>query len=460
MDYNTQTGILITGILWIVILVLMLQVTLFSRHKTSGLPIALCLVTSLIHLGALVYLNSDYDQNQSDYLRSWQYTRETVASGFEISCTGFFGYLLGIIIFNKIYLPNKALKESLDDRWDILFFASKLLLIIGVLASVILKFGGSLLDALPGMTALTDGFNKGQILGSVGLMLYFSKHEKSWKLLFIMAAIIVGMLGFQMLAGAVLADSVAGVMALVSFRLILFRPSVMSLVKATLGLFVTSYILLLGAVLWLEIRGDVRAVVWSDSSLSERIDSVVNAVSNAGVFNGTDQKHLEFIDARLNQNVIVGKAIEMLELYPGMSERGSTLFLGLIGWVPRTFWSDKPERGGSKTVSKFTGLELSDRTTFGTGPIFDFYINFKAYGVFFGCILYGAVLRWLDIKSANLIFQRNLINAAPYFFAGFSMLTATDSMFFVVNGAISAALAGYLTKIEVRRRWPLLFSQQ
>src|SRR5262249_15492102 len=60
-------------------------------------------------------------------------------------------------------------------------------------------------------------------------------------------------------------------------------------------------------------RSLIRESVWSGDSLSERLDRVLQTVSDLEWFDPLETQHLSRIDDRLNQNVLVGTAIDYLD---------------------------------------------------------------------------------------------------------------------------------------------------
>ena len=370
--------------LWCGLIVVLYRSLLRSRHRSSGLPLAFVLSITLEHCGGLVHLDPSYDHNANAYLAGWSYTRETVATGVETSVIGILAITVGVILANRI-IPFRIIATQAPSP-KLLPAASKVLIVLGIAATVPPVFFGDVIEALPGLAAVIGGFKNLLLLGICGLILYFALMRQRWNYILAVGGGCAVVLGTQMFAKAILGDSVAGAITIISFVLVLFQPKSSSMIRGLISLAVISYLLLIAAVAWLDIRGEVREAVWGQASFSERVYAFTNAVANLKMFDGSYQGHLEFLDARMNQNVTIGKAVEQLTEYPSLYRNGETLLLAAFGWVPRALWPTKPARGGSEEVSIYTGVELSDTSTFGTGPIFDFLINFGTTGVFIGGI--------------------------------------------------------------------------
>ena len=450
LDLDPVLRIGLCSLLWCGVVIAVFHISLQSRHSSAGLPLALILSISFLHCGALVHLSPDYDHYANAYLASWLYTKETVAAGFEVSVLGVMGMAAGMWLANgsirvqvrPAFTPSPGLNAT----------ASKGLIAFGLGATALQIFAGSSVASLPGVTALLGGFNNLFLLGICGLILHFTMLRKMGYVVFAICSGASAILGVQMLATGILGDSVAAAITVISFALIIFRPRSGSISRSILGLMVSSSALLIAGVCWLEIRQEVRTAVWHGASLSDRLDASFDAMSKVKVFDDSSQTRLEYIDMRMNHNVTIGKAFEHLTAFPNRYARGDTLLSAALGWVPRALWPNKPERGGSEMVSTYTRNQFAHSSSFGTGPIFEFYINFGLVGVTFGCLIFGFTLRLLDIRSARIFADGNVLKVAPYFAAGAAMVAPMNSMFFIVNSAITSAIAGFLM-MHLARSW-------
>lgn len=447
LDLDPLTRIFVSAILWAILLVFIFKIILFSRHRSTGLPLAFALNMSLVHVGAIVHLTPGYNHHANAYLRSWQYTTATVADGIEVSLLGLFSIFLGVLLADA-FVTAPARPPQYSPR---LLGSSKFLAFVGF-SSILLAFAGSRLAGdIPGLSAMLGGFSNLFTLGACGVILHFAKAGQPRRILLSAAFAIALLVGTQMVTTGILGDSIASAITIIGFWLALFRPTFTSISKGIVSLFLIGYVAIFLAVGWIDIRDVVRASVWSGDDYSERINTIADAISNSKIMDSDYQKHLEYMDMRMNQNVIIGKTVETLNAMPHTIANGETLILAIVGWVPRAIWPEKPMRGGSSFASTYTGVQLASGTTFGTGAIFEFYINFLLPGVLLGGICYGFLLRWLDFKAGYFMYDGDIISASPYFAAGATMVTAMNSMFFIVNSAVTAAIAGLLTAMYWRR---------
>lgn len=455
--FDPEFRIVLCALVWCALVVVTYQASLLSQHRSVGLPLGYVLVTTLMHAGALVHLSPNYDHNANSYLASWQYTKDTVAAGAELSVVGLLFFVVGLLIANLMVCGVARPRRGPSS--DVLPVVSKLLVIVGIAATVIGSAGAGAIASVPGLMAIIGGFKNLLLLGVCGYIYHFALMRQQRNVLLAIFAGIVVVVGVQMLTAGILGDSVASAILLLSFALMTFQPRLGPMLKGLAALCLGSYVLLLAALGWLDIRSEVRSAVWSGAGVWERVDAFSSAVAKVRIFDGSYQEHLELLDVRMNHNVVMGKAVEQLSAIPSLYANGETLWAAALGWVPRAIWPEKPERGGSELASLYTGQRLSETTSFGTGPIFEFFINHGLLGVVFGCLIYGFLLRWFDVRSAALIDGANPLKISPYFAAGVVMVTPFNTLMFIVNGAVSAAVAAVFVTWAVGRRYSGLSSR-
>lgn len=453
-DFDPTVSIVLAASLWAWLIVLLYKSLLHSRHGSAGLPLAYVLSTTLTHIGALVHLIPTYDHTLNAYLASWSYSNETVAAGSVTSTLGILGFTGGVVLANR-FIPL-GLRSKVSPSPALVLWISKLLIAVGLGGTFFPMFAGGLVVSLPGVTAILSGFTNLLVLGICGLILHFALLQQRRNTILAVFGGAAAVVGIQMVMVGILGGSVAAAVTIISFALVLFRRKTTTMLKGLFWLMVASYFLIVASVGWLEIRQEVRAAVWAGGSLTERVQAFGTAVTNMKILDLGNQTHLEYLDTRMNQNIIIGKAVERLTAYPSLYTNGETILSAAFGWVPRAIWADKPSRGGSETVATITGQRISDHTTVGTGPIVEFYMDFGFAGVFLGMLAYGYILRWLDIRSARVFRDGNLLNASYFFAAGAAMIAPMTDLFFIVNGAVTSAIAAgiifFAAKRHLRRR--------
>ena len=354
--------------------------------QTVGGPLIYVALLSLIHFfGALIYAFPWY-QPQSDYLIQQQADPVFVARGFEISLLGLVGFCLGVGIVNWRVgaFGIRSSKSWVDHRW---------LIGVGVVMKLVLT---PFLGAIPSMSSVL------WIGGQLAVVGFLLAAWRAWrkKELNVCGAWLAASVLFPL--STTLASGFIGYGMTSWIIIILFiqRYVKKNFLVGAVGLFA----IYLGVSLWVTYardRDQVRSVVWSGSGWSARIAQVASTLFSFEFFDPKNQRHLEFIDVRLNQNLLVGQAAINIETGGVKLAGGSTIAFSLVAWIPRAIWPGKPEFGGSgDMVSEFTGRYFDENSSFGVGQIMEFYINFKSAGVLIGMMILGAVIALLDRMAA------------------------------------------------------------
>ena len=161
---------------------------------------------------------------------------------------------------------------------------------------------------------------------------------------------------------------------------------------------------------YLPQRGDIRDAVWGEKNLSVRTDAVSVIFTDFQWFDPSDFFHLKAVDDRLNQNWLVGAAIESLGFGRTEFLHGESITFALVAWVPRAIWINKPSVAGSGGIAaSLTGLSFDENTSVGAGHVLEFYGNFGSVGVYIGMFLLGFILRVLDLKASTHLKENDLI---------------------------------------------------
>lgn len=186
-------------------------------------------------------------------------------------------------------------------------------------------------------------------------------------------------------------------------------------------------------------RKELRAATWGDAGLAERFSKTWEVlVANFSFFDYEEQSHLDSIEQRMNQNVLVGQAVMYMAESRAPFANGETLLNAVIAVVPRILWPGKPSYAGSAgLVSQYTGRTFAAGTSVGVGPVLELYINFGVPGVFFGFAGLGLALRRLDLAAAHSLKCGDVEAFANLFMLGLPMLSSQGNF-----AEISAAMIG------------------
>jgi hypothetical protein len=153
--------------------------------------------------------------------------------------------------------------------------------------------------------------------------------------------------------------------------------------------------------IYLDSRDEIRDAVWGGKALGDRVAVITSSFEQHWtLFNPFEDHHLQLVEARLNQNFLIGAAVERIEKREVEFAHGETLFNAVVAIIPRALWPDKPTYAGSGAlVSRFTGIRFGSGTSVGIGHIMELYVNFGKPGVFIGMLLIGLLLAVLDARA-------------------------------------------------------------
>ena len=233
-----------------------------------------------------------------------------------------------------------------------------------------------------------------------------------------------GFLSFGMAAMLVVATFVAG----------FYRPRwhvvVAGMLVAFLGLSVY--------VTYMRDRRDIRAVVWAGEAMSERVGILADTFDSMEWFDPTRLEHLRRVDDRLNQNALVGAAVDGIRSGAVEPAWGGTIVDAAIALIPRAIWPSKPVSAGSGyLVSDYTGLTFAEGTSVGIGHVMEWYINFAMPGIVLGFLALGALVVFVDRSAAAWLQAGDAGRFTFWFLPGMSLLYVGGS--FVEMAATAGA---------------------
>lgn len=192
-------------------------------------------------------------------------------------------------------------------------------------------------------------------------------------------------------------------------------------------------------------RARIREVVWGGASLRERVAQVASTVAHMEWFDPYDPAHLARIDGRLNQNYLVGAAVEYLGARREWHARGETVWESLVALVPRAVWPEKPVTAGSPgLVTRYTGIPFAPGTSVGIGQVMEFYVNFGTAGVILGFLALGAVVAVVDRAAAVRLHRNDWQGFAMWFLPGMALLQVGGSLVEMTSSAAAAIATVYL----------------
>lgn len=405
------------------------------RRKTpgAGLTLAYLLNLSLIHwVGAAIYVLPAY-QNQDPRLTE---------IGFEQAIYGAGAFALGALVFTP--LLAKRLRLSGGHQPD-----SKLPKAYIVAGVVFYMLSSTFLGRLPSAMAIVS---TGQQLVVAGLCLccWKARQDGEPRKIWVWLAAALLMPFATVITQGFLGYGVAALMIVLIFVSSFVRSPFKVLVAGTVLL----YLGLTVFVNYMRDRGDIRASVWGGESFSDRLDTMASTAATFEWFDPANAEHLQRIDGRLNQNFLVGAAVQRLGQLDNYA-RGETLWDALLALIPRAIWPDKPVSAGSgDLVTKYTGIEFAQGTSVGVGQAMEFYANFGTMGVVIGFLIMGIVVTTLDWQAGERLARSDLHGFVLWFLPGIALLQVGGQLVELTASAAASVIVAMLVNRYLDRLQP------
>lgn len=402
-------------IIWLVTWVLILALTLRSQWNQKlpslGLPLIYLLSFSMIHFfGGLIYAFPWYTPKSGFLLQSGG-TYTQVLEGFIQSLYGAVGFGVGSTILAywilHLWQPVWLLENPQEPDLQL----PRRLLEISLLFSFIIT---PTIGKIPGFQGFSSS---GVYLLVVSLCLFcwsaiYQKNARSFLLWlavsFAFPVVTIFTMGF-------IGYGASATLVVLIFISSFYRPRWQVLVAGIL-VFVFG---LSVYVTYMRDRSQIRSSVWGGESSASRLERIAKTFSNFELISPFNQSHLEAIDGRLNQNVLVGKSVEYIRSGQQNFALGATILQAALAPIPRVLWADKFTFGGSgNIVSLYTGQKFGYGTSVGAGQVLEFYINFGSMGVFVGFLILGVIIRIIDVVASHKLLSGNWLGFVFWFLPG------------------------------------------
>jgi hypothetical protein len=193
-------------------------------------------------------------------------------------------------------------------------------------------------------------------------------------------------------------------------------------------------------VTYMRDRAQIRDTVWNGAEAGRRMDVIAKSLSQFEWFDIYDPDHLLRVDDRLNQDYLVGLAVDRLRRREVGFGNGETVKDAFIALLPRALWPEKGVVAGSMDiVSRYTGLTFMEGTSVGVGLVMELFVNFGLPGVWIGFAAFGALLVFIDIRAHGALIRGDAPRFAVWYLPGSSLLQLCGGS--LVDGSASAAAA-------------------
>jgi hypothetical protein len=421
---------------YLVTWVVCVLIALWSQRKIgsgAGLTISYVLLLWMLHwLAASIYVLPWYDAPDA-----------ATSIGLQESTYGIAGFVLGAVIIVPIalrrYLPSEfqsshriPVDGKLVQSW----------LAIGIVTYFILE---PRVSGIPTVGAIASATSNLLLVAIAiecwnGLQRQPPARSSFWRWILMSAMLPIttvvtkGFIGYGF----------ASMLTVFAFVASFYRPRWKVIAFGVL----TGYLALSLYVTYMRDRKDIRAVVWGGEGYSSRFSTISRTLTQFEFLDIHNPDHIARIDERLNQNYLVGRAVEFLDRDPDAFARGRTLWEAVIAPIPRALWPTKPVAAGSgDLVSEFTGLAFARDTSVGIGHVLEWYVNFGAAGVFFGMAFMGVLVGCLDRMAASRLYAGDPRGFLLWWLPGIGLLQVGGSL---VDAAGSAS-AGVVIAVLIMK---------
>jgi len=233
----------------------------------------------------------------------------------------------------------------------------------------------------------------------------------------------------------------AAAMAILAFIGNFYRP----FWRVLVGGLIVGYVGLSLYVTYMRDRQEIREVVWAGQPILARIERVAHTLATAELFDWQNRDHLVRVDDRLNQNLLVGAAVQYMDAGLAEFAHGQTLWHGFIAVIPRAIWPTKPVVAGSGSlVTQYTGIQFAEGTAVGIGHVMEAYISFGTIGVLVGFVLLGVAIGSVDTAAGTRLLSGDLGGFVKWYLPGLSMLQVGGSVVELTSSVAAAVIAALL----------------
>jgi len=206
-----------------------------------------------------------------------------------------------------------------------------------------------------------------------------------------------------------------------------------------------SYVTMSFYVTYMRDRWEIRDALWRGAESKRRIELVRSSVEDFEWFDPHDINHLWRIDDRLNQDYLVGLAVDRLRRGLVPFGAGETVKDAVIALLPRVIWPDKGVSAGSgDIVSRYTGMKFMEGTSVGVGLVMELFVNFGTLGVWIGFGAFGALLVFIDERARSHLAVENAARFAIWFLPGTALLQLCGGSLVDASASAAAAVVGVL----------------
>ena len=418
---------------WVALMAILVVVRRRWNMPGVGLTFAYLLNLSLIHLvGAVIYILPAYQNHDARFTEL----------GFRQSVYGVAAFVVGGLVITPILikkglLPRASGMHRPDSRLPKAYLAA------GVVCYLLMS---TFVRRVPTASAIVSSGTQ-LVVAGFALCCWQAWRARDFRKLAFWLAMSLCMPLVTLLVQGFLGYGAVAVLTL----LIFVSSLVQSTWKVSLAGALVVYLGLSVFVSYMRDRDEIRATVWGRQSLADRVDRVLDTATSPDLFDPNDPQQLQRIDGRLNQNGLVGAAVNQLSQTDAFA-RGETFWDALLALIPRAVWPEKPITAGSgNLVTRFTGIDFSEGTSVGIGQVMEFYANFGTVGVFFGFLVMGVLVTAVDWQAAERLARSDLHGFVLWFLPGIALLQVAGQLVELTASAAASLIIAMLVNKYLHR---------
>jgi hypothetical protein len=418
---------------WVALMALLVVVRRRWNTPGVGLTFAYLLNLSLIHLvGAVIYILPAYRNHDA----------RLTELGFEQGLYGVAAFVVGSIVIAPILIKKGLLPRAAGvHRPD--FHLPKAYLAVGAVSYFLMS---TFVRRVPSAAAIVSSGTQ-LIVAGFALCCWQAWRDRNLRRLAFWLAMSLSMPLMTLVTQGFLGYGAVAVLTL----LIFVSSMVQSPWKVSLAGALVVYLGLSVYVSYMRDRDEIRNSVWGRQSLSDRVDRLLDTATSLDLFDPNDPRQLQRIDGRLNQNLLVGAAVNHLSETDAYA-RGETLWDALLALIPRAIWPEKPIRAGSgNLVTRFTGIDFAEGTSVGIGQVMEFYANFGTTGVVIGFLIMGVIVTSLDWQAAERLARSDMHGFVLWFLPGIALLQVGGQLVEVTASAAASLTVALLVNKYLHR---------
>ena len=436
---------LIYLIAWVITVVLIFVLNWKNDYENSGLTIIYIVSLALIHWFSPLFYLLPWKESAIKELSLYGLREATYA----VICFGLGNLILGPF-FIKLFKQTKTSVDTADYSMNegVDWSVSKIPLVYFFFAVIVYYIFSFKQFRFPTVSALIASTEELIVVAICFIcwQAYCRRDRKTlnkWmyaSLLFpIFTILLRGFMGFGV--------RMTSVVILFATRFIRPRYKILIFYTILVYLVVSFYIT------YMRDRTELRNVVWGGASLGKRVATLSETLSEPEWFDFADSDHLQYIDERLNQNILVGASVFYLNEGYTSYAGGETIVHSMLAIIPRILWPEKFIYAGSgQIVTKYTGIKFAKHTSVGVGQIMELYINFGRLGIIIGFLILGICMRIFDLVCSHYLTRGRFHKFALWFLPGLAFTNVGGSFVEITaTAAAGVALISLIKKLQPER---------